>query len=775
MENKSGCFPNFEIMTNEDDVLNYLLQNPAALERFIVNQNNVGQVEDWLEKLRLRQAGLLSNNQIENNDNSPNSPLKILNCDFNKVDNRKNHKTEEYIHDGLILRRGFITRIKVQLNRKPVNNEKVCINFETGKKPVAMAETLVELCITAEEKEINKRWMQKNHHSNSNTYDVEIEFIPPSDCIVGRYRVSGTIGTTDSMKKSAKIEYENIAILFNPWCNGDEVFMANDTHRQEYVLNEEGCLFFGTHFRIGMSKWNHGQFEKGILEIILDLLDEDSRYIAHPSKIVQDRRNAVKITRQLTALINCNDDKGVLFGRWDGDYADGSKPTSWNGSVKILRRWNDSGHAPVKYGQCWVFSGVLTTALRCLGIPARSITNFQSAHDSEASITVDEFVDSDGNSMTIDGSSDSVWNFHVWNEAWMQRHDLNKDEDNDGWQACDATPQEESFGLMQCGPVPVKAIKDGRIWNNHDAAFVYAEVNSDRCYWHMNKAGKFELIKRNKNAIGKNISTKAIGQMDREDITKFYKFPEGSEEERQSFDRAYAHGSRPRYQSGQIIPKDGEKFDVEVKFPSDAASKIVGDDFNFEVLVKNYTNLDVKSAVVTVLVHTATDNSVKKYLVKKQRGKDINIPANGKCQINVPIKFDDYKGKLVDHNSFAITATCSIGERLFVDTGAFQLNGPKCVALMVNRVNRANQPMDVFVNIKNPLPCALEHITIELEGFGITGGIWNVPDLTIGPNEEKKMGPLQITPSRRGACVVYADVDTKQIENMKADVQFFCQ
>lgn len=156
------------------------MQNPAALERFIVNQNNVGQVEDWLEKLRLRQAGLLSNNQIENNDNSPNSPLKILNCDFNKVDNRKNHKTEEYIHDGLILRRGFITRIKVQLNRKPVNNEKVCINFETGKKPVAMAETLVELCITAEEKEINKRWMQKNHHSNSNTYDVEIEFIPPS-------------------------------------------------------------------------------------------------------------------------------------------------------------------------------------------------------------------------------------------------------------------------------------------------------------------------------------------------------------------------------------------------------------------------------------------------------------------------------------------------------------------------------------------------------------------------------------------------------------------
>ena len=68
---------------------------------------------------------------------------------------------------------------------------------------------------------------------------------------------------------------------------------------------------------------------------------------------------------ELQNQINCNDDDGVLYGRWDGKYGDGKKPTSWKGSVKILKEWNDTGMTEVKYGQCWVFSGVLTTGIYC--------------------------------------------------------------------------------------------------------------------------------------------------------------------------------------------------------------------------------------------------------------------------------------------------------------------------------------------------------------------------------------------------------------------------
>ena len=62
---------------------------------------------------------------------------------------------------------------------------------------------------------------------------------------------------------------------------------------------------------------------------------------------------------------------------------------SWK--VKIIKQFMDTGE-PVKYGQCWVFSGLLTTLMRSIGIPARSVTNFASAHDTENTMTIDKFI-----------------------------------------------------------------------------------------------------------------------------------------------------------------------------------------------------------------------------------------------------------------------------------------------------------------------------------------------------------------------------------------------
>ena len=49
-----------------------------------------------------------------------------------------------------------------------------------------------------------------------------------------------------------------------------------------------------------------------------------------------------------------------------------------------------------------------------------------------------------GNSIASGANNkDSIWNFHVWNEAWMSRDDL-PDPSYGGWQVIDSTPQEES-------------------------------------------------------------------------------------------------------------------------------------------------------------------------------------------------------------------------------------------------------------------------------------------------------------------------------------------
>ena len=66
-------------------------------------------------------------------------------------------------------------------------------------------------------------------------------------------------------------------------------------------------------------------------------------------------------------------------------------------------------------------------------------------------------------------------NFHVWNEVWLARPDLPAG--FDGWQAVDATPQEESpqGGGYRTGPASLKAIKEGNSVV-FDTNFVIAEV-----------------------------------------------------------------------------------------------------------------------------------------------------------------------------------------------------------------------------------------------------------------------------------------------------------
>jgi transglutaminase 1 len=61
--------------------------------------------------------------------------------------------------------------------------------------------------------------------------------------------------------------------------------------------------------------------------------------------------------------VNSEDgDGGVLEGRWREPYIGGTEPLSWGGSVAILEQFYKQKRK-VRYGQCWVFSGVLTTGM----------------------------------------------------------------------------------------------------------------------------------------------------------------------------------------------------------------------------------------------------------------------------------------------------------------------------------------------------------------------------------------------------------------------------
>ena len=56
-----------------------------------------------------------------------------------------------------------------------------------------------------------------------------------------------------------------------------------------------------------------------------------------------------------------------------------------------------------------------------------------------------------------------------------------------GWQVIDSTPQETSDGIYCVGPTSCHAIKTGQIQLAYDGPFVFAEVNSDKWHWRVDR------------------------------------------------------------------------------------------------------------------------------------------------------------------------------------------------------------------------------------------------------------------------------------------------
>lgn len=121
-------------------------------------------------------------------------------------------------------------------------------------------------------------------------------------------------------------------------------------------MNETGKVFMGTHQRPKGRRWIYGQFSDVVLPAI-QLLMEMSGLNA------TERGNPVQVVRAISSVINSTEsDEGLLEGKWEGAFEDGTSPWAWTGSSKIFEQFLRNGCKAVKYGQCWVFSAIATTS-----------------------------------------------------------------------------------------------------------------------------------------------------------------------------------------------------------------------------------------------------------------------------------------------------------------------------------------------------------------------------------------------------------------------------
>ncbi|NXM72758.1 TGM4 glutamyltransferase, partial [Serilophus lunatus] len=691
--------------------------------------------------------------------------LKATGIDLLKSQNTREHHTDGYNIEHLVVRRGQPFQVQVSLNRELKAADKLSLRFGIGENPMKIRGSMMSL--------------KPEREHDLNGWKISIVKKSGRECLlsvtsspnapVGKYNLNVKTGTN-----IYKPENGVIYLLFNPWCEDDAVFMADEAQRKEYVLNDTGYIYVGSSFSIYDRPWNFGQFEEYVLDACMYLLDKSKLSLNH-------RRDPAHVSRAMSALVNANDDSGVLVGNWSGNYRSGTAPMDWIGSITILQNYYKT-KKPVRYGQCWVFAGVLNTVMRCLGVPCRCVSTFNSAHDTEENLRVDIYMNESGeklNSLSLD----SVWNFHVWNDAWMKRSDL--PDGFDGWQAIDSTPQEQSQGMFQCGPCPVKAVREGDVYLPYDGKFVYAEVNADKVYWLVKKVNgrdKYIKVGTETRDIGKNISTKAVGQNKREDITLEYKYREGSKEERKSMERAYSFlrpsgvGPRSNYATAastvvpkpvilhQTVTKSGLHLEItntEVLHP--------GNPLELAITVKastpgNWTIDLIGSCQLQYYTGKVQANlGTMKQTISLEGGSEMQIPLK-----IAPDTYMKTLSSVDDEVLILVTAIAEVKEtndKLTKET-SMRFEYPP-ITVQMPEIAKLNNDFTCAFIFKNKLKVALENCKLLVEGLGI----FKMTTFDQGDIMPGKIMKSEIicTPTRLGEKKIVAKLISNQIKGISTE------
>ncbi|KAM8945570.1 protein-glutamine gamma-glutamyltransferase 5-like [Pelodytes ibericus] len=650
----------------------------------------------------------------------------LLFTDLQRRINNTEHRTIEIDSKRLIVRRGQKFKIRLDFKKNSVDKHADYLRF-----------TIEPGTPNQQQYGKNKYFQLSTVHDrncwsasviNRDSKSMEISIFIPSDAIIGHHvlKVQST-----HQRQYTNISLGKLIILFNPWCQDDAVFLENEEEKQEYVMNENGFVYVGNANWINKRSWNYGQFDEDIVDICLALLDRSLNHLQDPVTDYCKRNDPVYISRIISAMINSNDDNGVIVGRWQGSYTDGTSPTKWNGSNVILRQWYNSRFKPVKYGQCWVYASIICTVMRCLGVPTRVITNFDSAHDTDGNLFVDEYYDIHGEMLT--DTRDSIWNFHVWNECWMARKDLPIG--YGGWQVLDATPQEKSRGVYCCGPTSVKAIKEGDIHLDYDGSFVFAEVNADVISWVVKSStAKKEKLYQNSKRVGKIISTKSIGSDAYMDVTSNYKYAEGSDMERKVFEKALERiqstGSRIPLASFNSNSTAAESNDLDhSRNPaiSDTGlnlklkllgSAVFGQDLQVALLSSNQTT-EKKKLNMNMSVQAMENNGRPQSLVK-QESSYLELDPQTEVTTEFKIPYSSYKLSITESNLLKVSIVGQLvgtNEKLLVER-KITLDTPS-LDIKVDENVVFNEPFTVKITFTNSLLEEIGNGVLTAEGSGL--------------------------------------------------------
>ncbi|CAG7787089.1 unnamed protein product, partial [Allacma fusca] len=715
--------------------------------------------------------------------------LHLKDADLNIEVNGKQHRTSLYfvmrqdqdrVNQQLVVRRGQEFSLELEFDNPYVKgSDVVTLNFvlrlgQSKKKShhdAPFRPSTVHINVNDKEtKDSTNGWLA--HVASYNGKKITVNVTPSPKCAVGKWDLEVLLATRENQTSRRNVFARPLYIIFNPWCPDDDTYYSVDPkHLDTYVLARTGTIYTtNTNYgespaKIRPTYWDYDQFDEHILDCAVFLLGH--RCPNEKQLKVPERGEVVKVIRRLTSQVNSDAKEydGVLQGRWVGSYSDGRYPTSWTGSKEILQQYYTTKQ-PVKYGQCWVFAGVLTSVCRALGIPTRPVTNYKSAHEIKRNgrytLAINEYYDGNTGHPVNSKSDpkydyDSIWNYHVWCEAWMKRRDIG--EIYNGWQVVDATPQEISLetlhkgtddertvNIFTMGPAPVVACRRGDVKVDYDVDFLFGEVSSDIIHWYT--VGEDEVVYKciqTNNCVGTNLITEDVeNPYNTEDLTNYYKAREGTEESRNvkenalvavgvSIDRLVLNEKEPEILL--YLPKNEKGLRLPRK-------TYIGEPFKFEIIVENKNAHKSHAGTGWVQVSSAPSSCVKQKLIEEFQ-LEFDVGPQSQKSFSYAVAYEKYEKilqdidtiLLIEYNASVTNEEIYFFDKTYLNFGRLKLH------IDVPPVVKEREKFTATVTVTNRTPLTLPDGVFRIRDVGSQYDIKQKLklDSPLKPGETKKV------------------------------------
>nr|AAA62275.1 erythrocyte membrane protein band 4.2 [Mus musculus] len=672
--------------------------------------------------------------------------LSIKSCDFHAAENNEEHYTKAISSQHLTLRRGQSFTITLNF-RAPTHTflsalKKVALIAQTGEQPSKINKTQAIFPISSLGDQ--KGWSAAVEERDAQHWTVSVT--TPVDAVIGHYSLL--------LQVSGKKQYPlgQFTLLFNPWNRDDAVFLQNEAERTEYVLNQNGFIYLGTADCIQEEPWDFGQFEKDVMDLSLKLLSMD--------KQVKDWNQPAHVARVVGALLHALKKKSVLPISQTQAAQEGALLYKRRGSVPILRQWLTGQGRAVYETQAWVSAAVACTVLRCLGIPARVVTTFDSAQGTVGSLLVDEYYNEEG-LQNGEGQRGHIWVFQTSVECWMNRPDLSQG--YGGWQILHPRAPNGAGVLGSCSLVPVRAVKEGELQLDPAVPELFAAVNASCVVWKCCEDGKLELTNSNRKDVGNCISTKVVGSDRCEDITQNYKYPAGSLQEKEVLEKVQKERLKLGKDNG-MCPPSCEPWDPLHMFFEASSSIPLSGDGQLSVTLINPTDEEKKVHLVIGAQALYYNGVLAAGLWSKKQL--FMLKPNQVMRLSTNLSFSCFEQTPPENSFLRVTAmaryshtslSCFAQENMAIGKPDLIIEMPKRAAQY--------RPLTVSVRMHNSLEAPMQNSIISIFGRGLIhrekryglGSLWPGSSLHT---------QFQFTPTHLGLQRLTVEVDCDMFQNL---------